>query len=125
MEFITKYTPKHYKSYVSVADKIVDKHTDLHKWVKSLGIKDILIWLKSIAHLENNSLGFFEESSIVITLVIRLFCLELDIESAQLTNKEITKLIQRVKYSLRTELAYRKDTLEKTPVFSILKDMED
>ena len=117
MEFITKYTPKHYKSYVSVADKIVDKHTDLHKWVKSLGTKDILIWLKSIAHLENNSLGFFEESSIVITLVIRLFCLELDIESAQLTNKEITKLIQRVKYSLRTELAYLKETLEKTPLY--------
>ena len=123
MEFLNKYTPKHYKSYVSIVSKIIGNHNDLHKWVKSLGTNDILVWLKSIAHLENNSVGFFEECSIITTLCIRLFILELDIEDAKLKDKEIIKLIQRVKSALKTELAYRKEVLDKTPIFTILKDI--
>lgn len=124
MEFLKKYTPKHYKSYLSIIAKIIGDHTDIHKWVKSLGTNDILIWLKSIAHLENNSVGCFEECSIVISLVIKLFCMELDIEDAKLSNKEITKFVQRFKTALRTELAYRKEVIDKTPIFTILKDVK-
>lgn len=125
MEFISKYSPKHYISYVTIANKIIGEYTDFHKWVKSLSTNDILIWLKSIAHVEHNTIGFFEESNIVVTLIIRFFCLELDIESAKLTNDEIIKLIQRVKKSLRTELAYRKNKIGETPIYSILKDIKE
>lgn len=125
MEILKKYTPKHYNSYLSIVNKIIGDYVDLHKWIKSLGTNDLLVWLKSIANIENNNNTFFEESSIVITLVIKMFCLELDVDHVNITNREIRKLILRLKFALKTELAYRKNVLDKTPTYTILKDIKE
>ena len=125
MEFLKKYDPKHYKIYLPIVNKVIGDHTDLHRWIKSLGTNDILIWLKSIALLEQESHAFFEECTILVTLVIRLFCLELDIDYVELKNAEITKFLERLKSSLKKELAYRKDVIDTTPTFTLLKDIED
>jgi hypothetical protein len=122
IEFLKKYAPKHYNHYLPVIINKIGEQRDIHKFIKNLGSNDILIWLKAVSVLEKNSISHFEESTIVITLVIRLFILELDITDAKLTNKEIIKLVKRFKKSLTTELAYRKDIITKTPKYSILKD---
>ena len=125
MEFLKKYNPKHYKAYVSIISKIVGNHTELHSWIKSLGTSDILVWLKSLHYLIEDNARYFEECAILVTLAIRLFALELDIEHIELKNKEIEKLLLRIKKALTTELAYRKEVIEKTPKYTIIKDMEE
>ncbi len=125
MEFLNKYNPKHYNAYLSIIGKIIGKHTDLHSWIKSLATNDILVWLNSFYHLHHNNEKFFEECTILTTLTIRLFALELDIQHVELKNKEIEKLLLRVKRALSTELAYRKDVIETTPKYTIIKDMEE
>lgn len=122
IEYLKTYNPKHYDYFLPVVNKIIGDKLDIHKFIKSLGTNDILIWLKSISHIKKNNLGFFEESCVLTTLVIRLFVLELDIEDVKLTNKEIMKLIERFETSLKIELAYRKDTLDSTPTYTIIKD---
>lgn len=122
MEFLNKYSPKHYKSYLSSINKILGNHNNVHTWVKSLGTTGILSWLKMITFFEKNNIALFHESSTVVTITIRLFILELDVKDAKLTNKEIKQLVNRFQKVLATELAYRKDIINKTPKFTILKD---
>ena len=124
-DFLKKYNPKHYKYYLPVIDKKIGEHTDLNKFIKSLSTKDVLILLKSIALANQEPIAFFEESCIVTTLTIRLFCLELDISDVELKNAEILKLIQRLDQALKLELAYRKEKIKETPKFSIIRDIKE
>ena len=121
-EFLKKYNLKHYKYYLSIVDKRIGEHDDLHKFIKSLGTHDILVWLKSLALAKEEPIAFFEESCILLTLVIRLFCMELDIKEVQLSNKEIIKLLERFEKALKTELAFRKEVIKNHPKYSIIKD---
>ena len=124
MEFLNKFNQKHYKNYLSIVNKTLGNYNNVHTWVKSLGTADILLWLKMITFFEKNNAAFFNESSTIVTITIRLFILELDVEDAKLTNKEIKQLVTRLQKVLATELAYRKDIINKTPKYTILKDVE-
>jgi len=123
-EFLKKYTPKHYKHYQSIVDKRIGNEGNLNKFVKGLGTPDILVWLKSISLMEEKHSSFFEEGCILTTFVIRILCLELDVEIVELKNSEIIKLIERFEKALKLELAYRKDVIDSTPNFTILKDFD-
>jgi hypothetical protein len=122
VEILKKYKPKHYDYFIPIINKIIGDYLDVHKYIKSLGTEEILAWLKSVKHIEQKNMAFFEECGILITLVIRLFILELDIEDVKLTNNDIIKLIERFDKSLKTEIAYRKDALDSTPKYTIIKD---
>lgn len=124
MNFLKKYNPKHYQAFLSVVTNIIGDNEDLHTWVKNLGMNDILVWLKSIQHVNENNNRYFEESCILTTLVIKLFSLELDIEDVELKNSEIEKLINRTKKVLLKEVSYRNDVIEKPERYSILKDID-
>lgn len=121
-DFLKKYDPKHYKHYLYIINKKIGEYQNVHKYIKSLGTQDILFWLKSLDIIEEKSISFFEQCTVLVTLVIRLFILELDIEDVQLTNKEIIKLIKRYRKALKIELSYRKDVIDTTPTYTLLKD---
>jgi len=123
-EFLKKYNPKHYKYYLSIVNNRIGKNGNLNTFIKSLGTSDILVWLKSISLIRESYVSFFEESCILVTFVIRMFCVELDIETVELKDSEIIKLIERFEKALKMELGYRKDVLGKPPKFSILKDID-
>lgn len=122
MDFLKKYNSKHYKHYLPIIDKKIGMYQNIHLFIKSLGTNDILFWLKYVALIEEKNVPFFEECTVLVTLVIRLFILELDIEDVQLSNNEIIKLLKRFKKSLKIELSYRKDIIETTPKYTIIKD---
>ena len=67
-----------------------------------------------------------EESFVFITLVIRLFILELDIEEnkIKLTNNEIVKLLLRFEHSIKTEYAYRTNVIDDRDKHTLLVDVE-
>lgn len=123
MEFLKIYKPKHYDYFLPIAEKIINKKDDLNSWIRSLDTEVISIWLKTYKHLEKNNTTFFEESAIFVTVIIRLFMIELDVnDDIKLSNKEIIKLINRFNFALKTELVYRKDMIKKTPKYSIIQD---
>ena len=124
-EFLKKYTPNHYKHYQPIVKKRIGNDGNLNKFVKGLGTPDVLVWLKSISLAEEKHSSFFEESCILTTFVIQLFCLELDIESVQLKDREIIKLVERFEKALKFELAYRKDVINNTPKYTIIKDFDN
>jgi len=123
MEFLKKYNPQHYTYYLSKVEKIIDNHTDLNKWVKHLGTDDLLVWSKVYNHFNLNTPEFYEESALLITLVIRLFMLELDVENRlKLNNQQIKKLLVRFQYAIEMEYAIRKAEKKVNIKYSLIKD---
>jgi hypothetical protein len=113
MEIIKKYKPKHYDTFLPVVNKMLGDNNNLHEWVKNLENRDIIVWLICIEHCEKEMMVFFHEIAILLTLVIRLVCIELDVETINLKNKEIKELIFRLKSVLQTELKFRNNEIKR------------
>jgi len=123
MKFLIKYNSHHYSFYLTLAEKIIDNHTDLNKWVKDLGTDDLLIWSKTYNHLMNNESAFYQESALLVTLVIRLFILELDVDNQiELSNYQIKKLLKRFQYAIEMEYAIRKSEKNVKIKYSLITD---
>lgn len=114
MEFLKKYKPKHYSNYIDRVDKYIKTHKSIHSMVKSLGLKDIEYLIKSVKFVYSNNPIYFEESAILITILIRMFILELDIDEHQieLKDSDIMKLIYRFDGIIKNEYAVRKEIIE-------------
>ena len=133
MEFLNKYEPKHYSNYIEVVDNYFCKNymnkDSFNDWVKSLKERDIITLNKTMNFMIKNDEKYFEECAKLLTLIIRLFMLELDrnYNSIQLNNKEIKKIVYRFKKIIQTELVFRKTNtildLKEPKPYSLLSDM--
>jgi hypothetical protein len=85
------------------------KNIDVNKWIKSLNDNHLKYWIYVIMSFENNNSDHYEEISILLTTIIRLFILELEIDTNQikLKNSDIKRLATKVKYSLYREYSNR------------------
>lgn len=126
MESIKKYTPDHYDYYFHKAEKLLDGHANIDSWVRSLTEENILIWMSALRRVKTNDDVYFQEIAIFITILIRLFALELDISiNLELKNSEIEKLVNRFDYAIKREYAARKDILGSTKrKYTLLKDIK-
>ena len=127
MNYIVDYQPTHYKFYLKKCEKILDNSNDIDTWIKTISLKHNIVWIKAIKNLKKNVSNFNEESSILITLVICLFMLELDIENNEikLSNTEIKKLLLRFEQIVRLEYGYKRELLPREGhKHTLLKDTE-
>ena len=87
----------------------MEKNIDVNKWIKSLNDNKLKYWIYVIMSFENNNSDHYEEISILLTTIIRLFILELEIDTNQikLKNKDIKRLVTKLKYSLYREYSNR------------------
>lgn len=126
MEIIRKYKVSHYSYYLPKIEKVIGNHTNIETWVKDMGMSDILIWLQALGYLKQNSYQYFEQASKVITLLIRFFMVELDIEEnyISLTNSQLDALVRRFDHILKTEYAYRNEIRKERTEYTLLKDVK-
>ena len=125
MEIVKKYKPTHYTTYLPKIEKIIGKHTNIGTWVKSMGMSEILIWTQILEYLKTNNYQYFEPTSKLITLLIKFFMLELDVDedNIKLTNTQLYSLIDRFEHIIKCEYAYRNDTKDKRIEYTLLKDV--
>ena len=109
MKFIKNYNSHHYTYYFKKIEQLIDKNKDINEWIKSLKDDKLNYWIYVIMSFEKNNTEYYEEISILITIVIRLFILELEIDGDQikLKNSEIKKLVDKLKHSLYVEYSNR------------------
>ena len=128
MDFLKKYKPKHYNNYLHIVDKEIDKlkNKNVHFWLKSLKDKDIFVLNKTVKNIITNNSLYFEESTILMTFLIRLFMLELqiDVDSISLSNKELKKIIKRFFLIINKEMNIRKNfENDNNDVYTLIKDI--
>lgn len=114
MKFIKKYDPKHYNYYLDKIMVFIGKHKDINSWIKSLSDAEVIIWSCNIKLLEDNCDEYYEEASQLITLVIKFFMIELDIndQNIELKNSKIKDLIKKFKHNLYREYSNRNNIHE-------------
>jgi hypothetical protein len=109
MNFIKNYNSQHYRYFLKKIKFLMGKNIDVNKWIKSLNDNHLKYWIYVIMSFENNNSDHYEEISILLTTIIRLFILELEIDTNQikLKNKDIKRLVTKLKYSLYREYSNR------------------
>ena len=122
MNFIKKYTPTHYNHFIKKANKIIGKYNNTNELIINSNDNELFIWFKTIKYLNNDKDIYFEECSILLTLIIRLFILELDIDDnkIELTNNKIIELIQKFENIIKIECGYRKNINVNKTNYSLL-----
>lgn len=126
MESVKKYTPDHYEHYLDKVDELLEGHRNIDSWTRGLSDENILIWMSALRRVKINDPIYFQEIAIVLTLLIRLFVLELDISTIfELKNSEIQKLVNRFDYILKREFAFRKQIISSNKKkYTLLKDIK-
>lgn len=127
MEYIADYQPKHYSYFLKKCEKLIEECKDIDCWAKNITEDDNILWIKTVKSFKNDLPEFAFESSMLITLVIALFILELDVQDNQveLTNSEIEKLILRFEKIMRKEFGYKHLKINRNGhTYTLLKDIE-
>ncbi len=89
MNFIKNYNSRHYGYFLKKIKFLMEKNIDVNKWIKSLNDNKLKYWIYVIMSFENNNSDHYEEISILLTTIIRLFILELEIDTNQIKLKNI------------------------------------
>lgn len=123
MEAIKRYSSDHFNHYLEKAEELIDGSEDVDQWIKKVNDKNLLIWLTTLRRLKNDDNIFFQEIAIFLTVLIKLFILELGInDSIKLNDDEIKKLVSRFEYVIKREYANRHDIEYKsTTKYTLLK----
>lgn len=124
MKILKKYKPEHYKYYSDKVNGIISQTCDISKWVKKQSKTKLEIWIKKIDIINVDSDEYFEDIAIVISLIIRLFILELGLkeDKIELKNSEIEKLINRFEYIIKLEYAFKNKLIKRRKKYTLLKD---
>ena len=125
MNFLKNFNPHHYEYYLNISETIRKESSDIDEWVRNLGIEDLTIILRTIKQTKLDNIIYFEESAIMMTLIIKLFICELNIETNQvlLNNIELKKIFDRFEKSVKKEYGIRKDIkIRNKKPYSLLKN---
>lgn len=114
MEFVKKFNQRHYKVYIDKLEPFLNGFLNLNSWIKNFENQELNIWIELIRIFEEDSDEYYEEFSILLTILIKFFIDELDIDDnkIKLNNSQIEKLIFNFKYALYREYSNRKNILD-------------
>ena len=109
MRFVKTFDQRHYKVYLGKIDDFTNGYTNVNNWVKNFGDQELNVWIQLINLLEEDSKEYYEEFSILLTILIKFFIIELDIEEegVKLKNSQLEKIIMDFKYILYREYSNR------------------
>lgn len=118
MKFIKKYTPIHYNHFSDKAEEYIGEYNDIDKWIKGRNNQTIIKWVRLINLFENNNEEYYEEYCIMLTMMIKFFVIELDIDDdvIKLKNSEIFKISKKFKHAFYSEYAIRSGIKEINPI---------
>ncbi len=123
MEIIREYKTEHYNNNIEVADSIIGDHNDIHTLIKSLNDKTLLIWLRACNIMVKNNRKYFSETTTMLTLSIRMFLRELDVdEEISLNNKQIQTIFNRFHQIIKKEFVLRHMKKKSKEIYTLLKD---
>ncbi|NJO63482.1 MAG: hypothetical protein HC836_36390 [Richelia sp. RM2_1_2] len=124
MQVLKEYKSEHYDTYITNADAIISNYTDINELIIGITNKTLLLWLRASNIMTKNNNKYFEESAIMLTLVIKLFKMELAVEEIKLNDEQIEKIFNRFHKILKEEFLYRRKLPERKCVYTLLKDFE-
>lgn len=109
MDFIRKFNKKHYDYYIHKIDTYIDGSKDVDKWIKKISDNELIVWVRTIKYVELNNRDYYMEMSMLLTIIIKFFIIELDINEmgVNLKNTDIEKLFKNFKHILYTEYSNR------------------
>ena len=123
MEIIKKYQTAHYNNNIEIDDTIIGEHDDINSLIKSLNDKTLLIWLRACNIMVKNNKKYFAETTTMLTLSIRMFFRELDVdEGIALNNKQIKKIFERFHLIIKKEFVVRHMKRTSEEEYTLLKD---
>lgn len=135
-DFLKKYSPKKYEESIPAVELYIRDDNNaydmsLDDWISNLTNKDIIALNKTMNYLVSNDSKYFEEVCVMVTMIIRLFMIELDLgkQGVKLTNIQIMKIIKRFMKILTIEMQRRMDMDEKIKKgedlhYTLLKDIK-
>ena len=125
MELLKKYEIKNYDNNIKKLKTILtDNIHDIDDFIKQQPTGKLRIWIKITDYTIADNQNYRSESYLLITMVIKLFSLELDVENVSLSNSEIIKLLKRFSKVIKFEYAYRNTLIKKRPkYYTLLKDI--
>lgn len=102
MKNLNKYKLKDYYYYEDHANHLLNSCYDLNSWLEKKTIKELEIWMMMLIYINDNEILFLEESKISLTLIIKLYILEMDIDLniLKIDNKTKKKLIDIFEHRL-------------------------
>ena len=127
MEILKLYNDKNYKNCIKrLKNVFIDGETvEINDFMKQQSMGKLRVWIKITDFTLADNINYRSESNLLITLVIEMFAKELDVESVNLSNKEIIKLIKRFSKAIKFEYAYRGTIIDKKPkYYTLLKDIQ-
>lgn len=109
MRFIKKFDQNHYKVYLSKINLYVRDMITIDEYVKSLSDRELKIWIALIEIFEFDDKEYYEEMSMLLTIIIRFFIIELnvDLNKIELKNSQINKIFLNFKYIIYREYSNR------------------
>ena len=115
MKLIKKFKEKHYNFYSDKADNYLKNYVDIISWKKKLSNDELLIWIRFIYLIENNCYEYYGEISVGLTILIKIFKIELGIEdqNIEISYSKLEKIIQNFKKIIYSEYSNRKNLLDK------------
>jgi len=123
MEIIKEYKTEHYNNNIEIVDSIIGDHKDIDSLIKSFNDKTLLIWLRACNILIKNNRKYFLETTTMLTLSIRMFLRELDVdEGILLNNKQIQTIYDRFHLILKKEFVNRYKNKKSDAIYTLLKD---
>jgi hypothetical protein len=104
MDVIKSFNSNHYSHFLDEANDLIANHKDIDTWIRCLSKEEINIYIRTIKHLKSNNLKYIEECSILLTIIIRFFFLELDYDDEiSITTKQIKNLVNKFEKAIETE----------------------
>jgi len=94
MEILKLYTDKNYDNCIKRIEKaklLPDNINDLNDFITNQATGKLRVWIKVTDFTIADNINYRSESNLLITLLIRLFARELDVDEVNLSNKEIIK----------------------------------
>jgi hypothetical protein len=125
MELLKVYKTKQYNNNIKKLKAIlVDGINEVNDFLRQQPLNKLRIWVKITDYTIADNPNYKSESFLLITLVIRLFAMELDVDNVSLKNSEIVKLLIRFSKILKIEYSYRAEVINKKPKhYTLLKDV--
>jgi hypothetical protein len=125
MKLLQKYTPKNYKNQLKKIEPSIENINDIDEFIKDISTENLRVWIKIVDYTLADNINYIKESFALITLVIKLFAKELDVNEISLKNSEILKLLKRFSKSIKIEYAYRSNLIKhRIKKYTLLKDVK-
>ena len=126
MKILDSFNPETYDANIKKLDKsnvFPPKIYDLNSFIINQPTTKLRLWIRVSEYTIADNISHIEESFLLLTIIIKIFTMELEVNHLCLSNKEILKLLKRFLYAIKYEFAYRNNITRKHRTYTILKDV--